>query len=265
MSYYWLCFAIFALAYGLNMTFISVFYHRGLTHEAIRLQPALRRFVIASGTWITGIDIKSWVCMHRTHHTYSDTQKDPHSPKRWGLFGTVKGQLLSYKKTLRELKRNNPEYTSMVSDLEFDISFLNRKKIWLLPYVIHFTVWMVRGVTIDACCSGYAYFLGMMSHPVQGWLVNAVGHAVGYRNFNVSDDSRHNTAVALLCFGEGFQNNHHRFPKSAKFSIRWFEFDMGYVVTRFLARLGLVEILSIAKISDHTSGVLTHESAAATN
>ena len=246
-AYHLLCITIFLVTYALNMTYISVFYHRGFTHEAIRINPRLRRFIVQSGSWITGIDIKAWACMHRMHHMYSDTAQDPHSPKRWGIAGTMLGQLRSYEATIRGLLRGQPEYTSVVSDLDFGVSYLNRKRLWALPCVLHATVWLVSGLMFNAWLFGFAYFAGMMSHPVQGWLVNAFGHAVGYRNFKTSDDSRNNTFVAWTCFGEGYQNNHHRFPKSAKFSMRWFEFDFGWLVTQVLATLSVVEIVSIAQ------------------
>lgn len=245
-GYLMLCLGIFFLTYSLNMTYISVFYHRGFTHESIRIHPKLRKFIVVSGSWITGIDIKAWACMHRMHHMYSDTMNDPHSPKRWGLFGTMLGQLRSYEATIRGLMRGKSEYTNIVRDLDFDVSLLNRKRLWALPYVLHGGVLLVCGLAFNAWLLGLAYFIGMMSHPVQGWLVNSFGHAHGYRNFKTSDDSRNNTFVALTCFGEGFQNNHHRFPKSAKFSMRWFEFDFGWLVTQLLASMAIVEIVNVA-------------------
>ncbi len=107
---------------------------------------------------------------------------------------------------------------------------------------------------------GLCYYLGMMSHPIQGWLVNSFGHAVGYRNFATSDDSRNNTLVAWTCFGEGYQNNHHRFPKSAKFSMKWFEFDFGWVVTKLLAAVGLIEIVHTTTFD--SEAITSHDTAA---
>jgi stearoyl-CoA desaturase (delta-9 desaturase) len=250
-SYYILCLVVFIGTYILNMTYISVFYHRAFTHDAVSINPRFRPFIIKTSNWVTGIDLKAWACMHRMHHTYSDTMKDPHSPKRWGIFGTALGQLHSYNLTLRGLIKNRPEYTAVVKDLDFPVSHLNRRGMWLVPYIVHALVWIVCGVVFNAWLLGTAYFLGMMSHPVQGWLVNSFGHAVGYRNFNCSDDSRNNTLVAWTCFGEGYQNNHHRFPRSAKFSMKWFEFDLGFLVTKILAAVGIVEILNVAKTDDH--------------
>ena len=254
MRYYTLCLLVFISTYCLNMTFISIFYHRGIAHESVFLSARLRRFVIVAGSWITGIDLKSWVCMHRMHHAYSDTLKDPHSPKRWGIFGTLIGQLISYNKTLRELDLKNPDYTAMVHDLDFDVNILNRKNISMLPYAIQLAIAITCGWVFNCWLLGSAYFFGMMSHPIQGWLVNSFGHAVGYTNFDVSDDSRNNTLVAWLCFGEGYQNNHHRFPKSAKFSVRWFEFDMGYMVANILARFGMLKISKVNFTTSTTDG-----------
>jgi stearoyl-CoA desaturase (delta-9 desaturase) len=89
---------------------------------------------------------------------------------------------------------------------------------------------------------GISYWLGMMSHPVQGWIINSFGHAVGGRNFDTPDNSRNNHLAAWLVLGEGFQNNHHRFPASAKFSFRRGEVDMGYWICRILDKFGILEI-----------------------
>ena len=86
--YLLICVAVFAAAYLLNITYISVFYHRALAHRAIDMGPRMRRFVVATGPWITGMDPKAWVCMHRLHHVHSDTEKDPHSPVFVGIPGS---------------------------------------------------------------------------------------------------------------------------------------------------------------------------------
>jgi stearoyl-CoA desaturase (Delta-9 desaturase) len=247
--YYLICAATFFATYALNMTYISVFYHRGFTHQAISMPPAVRSFIIATGNWVTGIDLKSWACMHRMHHMYSDTEKDPHSPRRWGLFGTLYGQYHSYQVTTRALLRNREEYTKFVTDLDFPVNSLNKKALWYLPYILHLVVSLVLGFGFGWYLLGFSWFLGMMSHPIQGWLVNAFAHSKGYRNFNTTDDSTNNTFVALTCFGEGFQNNHHRFPKSAKFSMKWFEFDFGWMITLLLERLGVLEIKSVTRLT----------------
>src|SRR5437868_14105447 len=94
------CLAVFFVAYLINLGTITVLYHRGLAHKAVTLSPAAMRFVAVMGNWVTGLDPKGWVCMHRLHHAHSDTERDPHSPRHGGFFGILTGQLVSYKRVL---------------------------------------------------------------------------------------------------------------------------------------------------------------------
>jgi stearoyl-CoA desaturase (Delta-9 desaturase) len=246
MSYYALCIATFIAAYTINMLYMSVFYHRGLTHGAVKLEPWALKLVVKTGNWVTGIDPKGWVCMHRLHHEHADTELDPHSPTYYGIFGTLNAQVASYKKVLRRLNRRDPATTALVADLDFSVSPLNKSRIWWAPYAIHVAIGLALCLLFDARLLGAAYFAGMMSHPVQGWLVNSFGHAKGYRNFETDDDSRNNTLVAWFVMGEGYQNNHHRFPHSARFSVRWFEFDPGYLLCLAMRAIGAIEIVGEA-------------------
>jgi len=239
--YYLICALVFLAAYLLNAVTITVGYHRGLAHSSVRLTPRLRRLVIHLGSWITGLDPKAWSVMHRMHHQHSDTPDDPHSPVNVGLWGIGMEQLRSYERVLRGLKRGERAYTQHAKGLDFELNWVNRTRRWYLPYLLHALIaggfaatglWML----------GAAYFLGMMSHPIQGGMVNALGHAVGGRNFDTPDASRNNLLVAWLILGEGLQNNHHRFPKSAKFSYRSWEPDLGFSVCLVMETMGLLSI-----------------------
>ncbi|NRA63898.1 MAG: acyl-CoA desaturase [Pseudobacteriovorax sp.] len=235
-----LCLAVFIGAYLLNICYISVFYHRGLTHQALTLSPKAKRFVVATGAWVTGLDPKGWCTMHRLHHRYSDTPKDPHSPVHKGFFMIAYEQLQSYKRVLKGLIKNDKTYTSVAGDFDFDVSWMNKKNYWYLPYLLHLAISAVLVFAFDAWLLGAAYYLGIMSHPIQGWMVNSMGHALGYRNFNTTDNSKNNSIVAWLVAGEGYQNNHHRYPRAVKFSMRWWEVDWGYAMCWVLAGVGVV-------------------------
>src|SRR3989442_739592 len=114
---YWLvCASVFLVAYLVNLGTVTVLYHRGFAHKAVKLSPMTRGFVIALGNWVTGLDPKGWVCMHRLHHAHSDTELDPHSPMQAGLFGVLFTQLKSYKRVLVGLHRRQEPYTSLVKD-----------------------------------------------------------------------------------------------------------------------------------------------------
>jgi len=240
--YVWTCILVFLAAYLVNATVITVFYHRGLAHGAVELSPRARAFAAHAGFWLTGLDAKGWVCMHRRHHQYSDTDLDPHSPRRFGLFGLLPGQLRSYERTLIALVRREADYTDGVVDLDFPVSPSILRSQWYLPYLLHLGIALAIAVPGGWWALGASYWLGMMSHPIEGWIVNALGHAVGSRNFDTADDSRNNHLAAWLVFGEGYQNNHHRYPSSAKFSYRRRELDSGYVLCLGLERLGLLSI-----------------------
>jgi stearoyl-CoA desaturase (Delta-9 desaturase) len=235
------CVAVFALAYLVNVLTITIGYHRALAHKAVTLHPSLQRALVASGNWLTGLDPKAWVVMHRLHHEHSDTPEDPHSPVNVGLLRVGTEQLRSYKRVLVGLLKNDPEVTRYAKDLDFDVNVLNRSKLWWVPYLVHAGVGLTLGITVGGLL-GAAYFLGMMSHPVQGSLVNSLGHAVGGRNFETKDNSRNNHLVAWLIFGEGFQNNHHAYPASASFSHRLYEVDLGYASCVLLEKMRLAEI-----------------------
>ncbi len=242
MTYPWLCVLVFLATYFLNVFYITVLYHRGLAHGSVTLSPFAKGLLIHTGSWVTGIDPKAWAAMHRLHHAHSDKKSDPHSPWNSSVLGVMIEQLRSYERILVGLIRNQPEFTSIVKDLDFSVNWVNRKKVWWLPYLLHAVIAVSMCVIFHAGWLGAAYWLGMMSHPIQGWMVNSFAHKFGYRNYNTDDRSRNNTAVAWLVMGEGFQNNHHAKPLSAKFSSKWFEFDGGYLLCLLAQSVGALKI-----------------------
>lgn len=238
---YWIaCLAVLVFTFYLTLFYITVFYHRALTHRAIILHPMLKKFVILTGNLLTGIEPKTWICMHRRHHLFADKPLDPHSPKYHSIPSIIWVQLKSYEKTLEHLQNNNRDYTRLVKDLDFPVHFLNRHGLWFVPHLMHLAIAIAIGVHFHAYLFGVCYWLGMNGHPVQGWLVNAFGHAKGYRNFNTPDVSTNNIPVGYFVMGEGFQNNHHHDARQANFSVKWWELDMGFLMCKILKALGLV-------------------------
>ena len=233
--------AVFAVAYLINAGTITVFYHRALAHTGVEMSPLSRWYLKHIAIWVTGIDPVGWAVMHRRHHAFSDTEQDPHSPVHAGFFGVIFAQLKSYERVLVGLARNRPEYTRYAKDMPFGVNKLNRNRIWWMPYALHFVIALAliwpAGWFVAAC-----YFFGMMGHPVEGWVINSFGHAIGKRNFDTNDNSRNSHIAAYLVMGEGYQNNHHAFPASPKFSYRGMEWDFGYTLCQSLALFGLVRI-----------------------
>lgn len=229
MLFVGVCFLVFLISYFVSMIYTSVFYHRAITHRAMRLKPWAEKFIVATGPWMTGLDPKVWCCLHRLHHLHTDTKEDPHSPVNVGLWGVLLAQKKSYSDVTHQLIRKEAVATATVVDLDFDLNWLSTSGYFLLPYAVHTVValllaWCLGGFAVAVC-----YFVGMMGHPIQGFFVNSFGHYHGYRNFDRDDNSKNNTVVSWLVFGEGYQNNHHEFPGSPKFSVKWYEFDLGYL------------------------------------
>ena len=122
------------------------------------------------------------------------------------------------------------------------ISWVNRRRVWYLPYLLHLAIALAIAIPTGMWVLAAAYYVGIMSHPIEGWIVNTLGHAVGGRNFDTSDNSRNNHLAAWLVLGEGYQNNHHRYATSAKFSYQPWEVDLGYGFCLLLEQLGALDI-----------------------
>ena len=118
----------FFFGYTINMFYISVLYHRALTHKSIELGPLMTKWLGLTGVWFTGLDPKTWACMHRLHHMYSDTDKDPHSPARFGVIGVWISQYKSYIEIQNKLLSQDKELCLLVKDIPFNVSFT--KLIW---------------------------------------------------------------------------------------------------------------------------------------
>ena len=249
--YFLACIGILIFTFYLTLFYITVFYHRAFTHRAVILSPGLKKFVLMTGNWLTGIEPKSWICMHRRHHLYADKELDPHSPRYHSIPSIIWVQLKSYEKTTKMLGENHRDYTRIVKDLDFPVHYLNRNGLWFAPHLLHMAIAAFIAVKFNATLFGVCYWLGMNGHPVQGWLVNAFGHSKGHRNFNTPDQSTNNLPVGLLVMGEGFQNNHHQDSRQANFGVKWWEIDTGYTLCKILSFMGLLTFNPRVKARPH--------------
>lgn len=232
-------FFLFLLGYTLNMFYITVLYHRGLAHGSVKLGPKMLRFLEKTGIWVTGLDPKAWALMHRMHHLHSDQEKDPHSPLHGGIFKVWISQYRSYRFFFERMKQeDDPELNKVMSDIPLKVGQINSN----LPYIVHISIAIILGIYFESTITGLGYFLGIMGHPVQGWMINALAHSYGARSYETNDNSRNNLILGYLIFGEGLQNNHHAFPGRANFAIKSPEFDPGYVLCKISSRLNLIRL-----------------------
>jgi stearoyl-CoA desaturase (Delta-9 desaturase) len=223
-----------ALGGWFSILCLSVFAHRSIAHRALTLHPVVAH-VMRFWLWFsTGTPTRRWVAVHRKHHVYTDVEGDPHSPKMFGLWRIF---FLGYWYYRREAMK--PETIERYG--------ANCPSDWLENnvYEKHDNLGLLLLLGLDIAVFGL--YAGIVAYVVQMvWVslwaagfINGIGHAVGYRNFETTDTSRNIMPVAVICSGEELHNNHHRWPRSAKFSMRWFEIDTGWGLIRTLAALGL--------------------------
>ncbi len=230
---------LFLAGYVLNMFFISLLYHRGLAHNSVLLGPRMLKFIEKTGVWMTGLDPVSWVLMHRVHHLYSDQEKDPHSPMNGGIFSVWMSQYKSYLYFMERMKlRDEPAYNTLMKDIPLKVSHVNSN----LPYLLHFLIALSITWYFENWWAGIGYFFGIMGHPVQGWMINALAHRYGKRSYETNDHSKNNLLLAYIIFGEGLQNNHHAFPHRANFAMKFPELDPGFALCKICAKVGLVKL-----------------------
>jgi stearoyl-CoA desaturase (delta-9 desaturase) len=218
---------------------ITLYLHRDQAHRAMDLNPLIRHFC-RFWLWIsTGTTTREWVSIHRKHHARCETPDDPHSPQIEGL----KKVLLEGAELYRAEAKNKEtleKYGRGCPDDWAERKLYSKPNIGITVFVVAcLTLFGVPGIIIVAA--------QMISQPLlAAGIVNGVGHYYGYRNFETDDASRNVVPWGLLLGGEELHNNHHAFPSSAKFSIRWWEIDIGWVWIRTLSVFGLAKVRRVA-------------------
>lgn len=237
LSLPWWGVAICVLALGLLTSLtVSLFLHRSMTHGGVTFHPLVAvpmRFVI----WLTtGMQTKEWVAIHRKHHAFSDREGDPHSPLKEGLLAILLGNVIYYRRASRDTAmlekygRGTPE------------DWLERN-LFARVHLVGVLLTLGLELALFGWPAGLVAWLATIAWmPFWGGVINGVGHAVGYRSFNVKDVSRNIVPFAFLAGGEELHNNHHADPRSAKFSARWYEFDLGWHAIRALRAMGLARV-----------------------
>lgn len=227
---------------------VTIFLHRNQAHRALALHPAVSHF-FRFWLWLTtGMGTKEWVSIHRKHHAKVDVAEDPHSPQIHGIRKVLLEGAELYRKessntaTMEQYGHHTPD------------DWLERN-----IYVKHSVLGLVIMLAINLVLFGP---IGLTMWAVQMlWIpffaagvINGIGHYWGYRNFAPYDASRNIFPWGLLIGGEELHNNHHAYISSARFSSRWWEFDIGWMYIRILELLHLAKVRRIApKICYDTS------------
>jgi fatty-acid desaturase len=226
---YWMCTGV-----GISMG-----YHRLHTHRSYQVPLALEYFFAVCGTLTLEGGPIFWVATHRMHHQKSDQPGDPHSP-RDGAWWAHMGWLLVGKSKHSE--------TPLMSKYAPDLA-KRRFYVWLDEY--HWVPMILLAGLLFAIGGVRFVLWGICLRVVVGlhstWLVNSATHMWGSRRFETRDDSRNNWLIALITSGEGWHNNHHAHPTSARHGLTWYEFDLSWIQIKILKILGIAKSVRVVK------------------
>jgi stearoyl-CoA desaturase (delta-9 desaturase) len=231
--------ALHWIAVGLG---ISLGYHRLHTHRGFKTSKAFEYFLAVCGTLTLEGGPLFWVATHRQHHQLSDQAGDPHSPRDGGFWAHM-GWIL--------FGDSHHSNTALMSKYAPD---LGRERFYRVLNTYHYVPLTVLGFILLAVGGWsmvlWAIFLRVIFGLHATWLVNSATHMWGSRRFETRDDSRNSWWVALLTFGEGWHNNHHAHPVSARHGLAWYEFDISWITLKILNAFGVVRDLRVAKIRE---------------
>ena len=231
-----------AVLYAARMFALTGFYHRGFSHRTFRASRPVQLVFAVIGAACVQRGPLWWAAHHRNHHRNADTPLDPHSPRIHGFICSHMGWFLTRRAFRTDLAR--------VQDLARypELRWLDRYDV-AVPLLLAAAMYALGGVlhrfapqlgtdgpqllVWGFCISTVALFHATVT-------INSLAHRWGSRRFPTCDDSRNNFLLALLTFGEGWHNNHHRFPGTARQGFRWWEIDLTWYGLRLLAALGLI-------------------------
>ena len=240
-----------AILFCVSLYFISGFgvtvgYHRLLTHNSFQTSLFLRRFFAVIGALAGQGGPLIWVSIHRLHHLASDQDTDPHDARRGFLWAHMAWFL--YNKN-----PFTPDY-ELVSDLSRDpfMRWLDRSDLLLqvvLAGAMSLLIMPFSDFHTAVSLLIWAFPLRILIVLHCTWLTNSAAHLWGSRRFDTPDRSRNNLLVALLTLGEGWHNNHHAHPGSARHGLAWYEFDLSWLLIKTLKYLKLVTNVRVAPSS----------------
>ena len=263
VAFDWVYLAILAAMYVVTALGITIGYHRLFTHRSFTTSRPVAAVLAALGSMAVEGPMLQWVATHRRHHQHSDGEADPHSPHTHGagFLGMVRGMWHAHMGWLfasqtftsdrDRASRVSHGLARYVKDLRKDPMYrwMNRT----------FSLWVVVGLLIPAVLGGLLTmsWMGVLLGFVWGglvrvllvhhvtWSINSVCHIWGSRPFRSHDESRNNVVFGILAMGEGWHNNHHAFPTSARHGLRWWQVDVSYMIIRIMALTGLARDVRI--------------------
>jgi stearoyl-CoA desaturase (delta-9 desaturase) len=248
-STWWVALIYFLVVTQLTIFSVTLYLHRSQAHRGVDFHPAVAH-VFRFWAWLTTAMVtKEWVAIHRKHHAKCETAEDPHSPVHQGIKKVFWRGVELYQEACTD-RSTMDQYGIGTPDDWVERNIYARHATWgptLMLFInlalfgsVGLAIWAIQMVWIPFWAAG---------------VVNGLGHWWGYRNFETQDRSTNLIPWAFWIGGEELHNNHHAFPSSAKFSLRSFEFDIGWAVLRLLERMKLAKVLRVAPMLEEREAV----------
>jgi len=251
VAFNWVYLALLGGMYVATAIGINVGYHRFFTHRSFKTPRFIEAILAVLGSMAVEGPVIQWAAVHRCHHQHSDNHDDPHSPHSPGanFWGMVRGMWHAHMGWL--FRPHPPGLARYVNDLRKDRLVRSMSKL--------FPLWVLVGLLIPAALGGLftLSWMGVLLGFIWGglvriflvhhvtWSINSVCHIWGTRPFDTHDESRNNAIFGVLAFGEGWHNNHHAFPTSARHGLRWWQLDVTYMIIRGMALVGLARDIRV--------------------
>lgn len=242
----WLHFGILLGVYIASGLGITIGYHRLFTHKAFTTDRVTQSILAILGSMAVQGPLLRWVATHRCHHQHSDREHDPHSPHTHdcaGKFALLRGLWRAHIGWLfKPLSRDLERYIPDLRDNKLLRTLSALFPLWVLLGLLipGLLGWAIGGSWLDGLLGvlwGGLVRILLVHHIT--WSINSVCHIWGTRPFKNRDESRNNAIFGVLAFGEGWHNNHHAFPTSARHGLRWWELDVSFIIIWMMSKLRL--------------------------
>ena len=224
------------VATHITIACVTLFLHRGQAHRSVAFHPAIEHFMRAWLWLTTGMVTKQWVAIHRKHHRFSDEPGDPHSPHVYGIRQVFfKGAGLYHAASKDKVMVDTYGVGTPADWLERNIYTPHSR--------LGIGILFLFNVTVFGWVGALIWGIQMLWIPFwAAGVINGLGHWSGYRNGTTRDHSRNISPWGIVIGGEELHNNHHLNPASPRLSLRWFEFDIGWMYICILQALRLATV-----------------------
>ena len=224
---WWAVVVLVAVSYMTGALGVTLCFHRTLTHRSVRLVKPIEYLTAIFGTLAFQGDPINWVATHRAHHAHADQEADPHSTRKGFSWAHIEWLY----KPNPNIPHTKEEFARLCPDLW-------NEPFYRVLHVLHLPLQIALAGLLFALGGWPFVFWGIFGRLVfayhSTWLVNSATHMFGYRTYQTTDRSTNSWWVALISFGEGWHNNHHAFPYSARHGMAWYEVDITWWTIRLL-------------------------------